>query len=56
MNLLLVTVVAHATAKAINSQKAIYYLSLMSCSMNKLKSHMSFTYSHTYSTALCNMS
>ena len=31
------------TAKAANSEKAIYFLSLMSCSTNKVKSHMLFT-------------
>ena len=40
---MLVTVVAQFAAKTINSEKAIYFLSLMSCSMNKLKSHMLFT-------------
>ena len=39
----MVTVVAQFTAKTINSEKAIYFLSLMSCSMKKLKSHMLFT-------------
>ena len=37
MNSLFVTVVAQFTAKTITSEKAIYLLSLMSCSMNKLK-------------------
>ena len=36
--LLLVTVVAQFTAKTANSEKAIYFLSLMSCSINKPKS------------------
>ena len=40
--LLLVTLVAQFTAKATNSEKAIYFLSLISCSMNKLKSHLLF--------------
>ena len=44
--LLLVTVVAQFTAKTANSEKAIYFLSLMSCSINKLKSHMLFTCKH----------
>ena len=38
--LLSVTVVAQFTA---NSEKAIYFLSLTSCSINKLKSHILFT-------------
>ena len=42
--LLLVTVVAQFTAKTANSEKAIYFLSLTSCSINKLKSQMLFTY------------
>ena len=37
---MLVTVVAQFTAETINSEKPIYFLSLMSCSMNRLKSHM----------------
>ena len=41
--LLLVTVVAQFTAKTTNSEKAIYFLLLMSCSINKLKSHILFT-------------
>ena len=41
--LLLVTVVAQFTAKATNSEKAIYFLSLISCSINKLKSRLLFT-------------
>ena len=40
---LLVTVVAQFTAKMTNSEKAIYFLSLMPCPINKLKSHMLFT-------------
>ena len=40
---MLVTVVAQFSSKTINSEKALYFLSLMSCSMNKLKSHMLFT-------------
>ena len=31
------------TSKTTNSEKSIYFLSLMSCSINKLKSHMLFT-------------
>ena len=34
---------AQFTAKSTNSEKATYFLSLMSCSRNKLKSHMLFT-------------
>ena len=41
--MLLVTVVAQFTAKMTNSEKAIYFLSFMSYSINKLKSHMFFT-------------
>ena len=37
------TVVARFTAKTTNSEKAIYFLSLMYCSINQLKSHMLFT-------------
>ena len=40
---MLVTVVAQFIAKTINSKRPIYFLSLMSCSINKLKSHMLFT-------------
>ena len=40
---LLVTLVAQFTAKARNSEKAIYFLSLMSCSINKPKSDILFT-------------
>ena len=35
--------VTQSTAKTTNSEKAIYFVSLMSCSINKLKSHMLFT-------------
>ena len=42
-NLLLVTVIAQFTAKMKNSEKSIYFLSFMSCSINKLKSHLFFT-------------
>ena len=35
--------VAQFTDKTINSERPIYFLSLMSCSINKLKSHMLFT-------------
>ena len=41
--LVLVTVVGQFTAKATTSKKAIYFLSFMSCSINKLKSHILFT-------------
>ena len=40
---MLVTVIAHFTAERTNSEKAIYLLSLLSCSTYKLKSHMFFT-------------
>ena len=39
-NSLLVTVVVQFTAKTTNSWKVIYFLSLMSCSINKRNSHM----------------
>ena len=39
----MVTVVAQYTGKSTNSEKVIYFLSLMSCSINKLKSHIIFT-------------
>ena len=42
-NLFLVTAVAQFTAKMTNSERAIYFLSLKSCSVNKLKSDMLFT-------------
>ena len=42
-NLLLVTVVALFTAKMTNPEKTIYFLSLVSCSISKLKSQMLFT-------------
>ena len=42
--MLLVTVVTQFTSKTINSEKAIYFFSLMSCSMKKLKSYMLFTF------------
>ena len=35
--------VAQFTAKTTNAEKAIYFLSIMSCSTNKLKSHRLFT-------------
>ena len=41
--LLLVTVVVQFTAKTTNSEKAIYFLSLISCSISKLKSQFLFT-------------
>ena len=37
-----VTVVAQLTAKTAISEKAVYFLSFMSYSINKLKSHMLF--------------
>ena len=40
--MLLVTVAAQFTAKTTNSEKAIYFLSLITCSTNKLKSHMKY--------------
>ena len=40
---MLVTVIAQFTVKTTNSVKAIYFLSLMSCSINKLKYQMFFT-------------
>ena len=36
----MVTVAAEFIAKTANSEEAIYFLSLTSCSINKLKSHM----------------
>ena len=42
-NSLLVTVIAQSTANTTNSEKAVYFLSLTSCSRNKLRSHMFFT-------------
>ena len=42
-NSMLVTVIAQFTAKTTNSEKAIYFLSIMCCSINKLKSHLLFT-------------
>ena len=39
-NSLLVTVVVQFTVKTTNSERAIYFLSLISCSMNKINSHM----------------
>ena len=39
----MVTVVAQYTGKSTNWEKVIYFLSLMSCSINKLKSHIIFT-------------
>ena len=44
--MLLVTVVVQFTAKTTNSEKAIYFLSPMSYSIHKLKSHMLFTCKH----------
>ena len=40
---MLVTVIAQSTANTATSVKAIYFLSLKSCSRNKIKSHMFFT-------------
>ena len=40
---MLVTVIAQFAAKSTNSEKAIYFLSLMFWSINKLKSHIFFT-------------
>ena len=45
-NLLLVTVIAQFTDKITNSEKATYFLSLMSGSRNTLKSHMFFTFKY----------
>ena len=42
-NSLLVIVVPQFRAKTRNSEKDIYFLSRISCSMNKLKSHVLFT-------------
>ena len=39
----LVTVIAQSTTKTTNSEKAFYFLSLMSCAINKPKSRMFFT-------------
>ena len=52
-NSLLVTVIAQFTAKTTNSEKAIYFLSIMSFSINKLKSHLLFTYKNLYFMILC---
>ena len=41
--LLLVAVVAQFTTKTTNLEKAIYFVSLISCSINKLMSHILFT-------------
>ena len=41
--MLLVTVIGQFTAKTTNSEKAVYFLSIMSCSINKLKSRKFFT-------------
>ena len=40
--LLVVAGVTQFTAKTTNSEKVIYFLSLISCSINKLKSHILF--------------
>ena len=40
---MLVTVIAQFTAKTTNSEKAIYFLLLMSCAIIKLKSCMFFS-------------
>ena len=42
INLLLVIVIAEFNAKITNSEKAIYFLSLLSCSIKKLKSVFQF--------------
>ena len=42
-NSLLVTVIAQFTARMTKWEKAVYFLSLMSCSISKFKSHMFFT-------------
>ena len=42
-NLFLLTVVAQVTATMTNSERANYFVSLKSCSINKLQSHMLFT-------------
>ena len=39
---MLVIVVVQFIAKTTNSEKTIYFFSLMHCSTNKLKSHTSF--------------
>ena len=39
----MVTVIAQFTAKTTNSEKSIYFLSLMLCSINKLNCHMLFS-------------
>ena len=52
-NSLLVTVIAQFTAKTTNSEKAIYFLSIMSFSINKLKSHLLFTYKNLCFIILC---
>ena len=50
--MLLVTVVAQFTAKTTNSEKAAYFLSLIFCSMNKLKPHMLFSFKN-FTQILC---
>ena len=52
-NSLLVTVIAQFTAKTTNSEKAIYFLSIMSFSINKLKSHLLFTCKNLCFIILC---
>ena len=42
-NSFLVTVIVQFTAKMTNLEKAIYFLSIRSCSINRLKSHWLFT-------------
>ena len=42
-NSLLLTVITQFTTKTTNSEKAIYFLPLISCSINKVKFHMFFT-------------
>ena len=43
-NSLLVTLIIQFTAKMTNLEKAIYFLSIRSCSINRLKSHLLFTH------------
>ena len=43
MNSLLATVVAQFTTTTTNSKKAVYFLSIISYSVNKLKVYMLFT-------------
>ena len=52
-NSLFVTAITQFTAKATNSKKAIYFLSIMSFSINKLKSHLLFTCKNLCFMILC---